>query len=971
MANTENLETTEINDLIVELIIARMPVKVRGVLKDKKLDELSGRVKISKSFPEFLADLGANFTGATETLRELTGRPDIKLDSLAFGYRGDPKFVTVAVTFTAGDSRCRFVCLKSSGTQGGFVAGLELRLQNDLFKNNPLSGLIGEISLGDMGIYYASDDFPNVEYDPRQEFQDGDALVPAAQPQVGARNFTKGMNWSAQILIAGVDLLEKLRTLDKPKPVVATAPAQPRDNPPKPQLTDQTTWIDVKKTLGPLSVQRIGLRYEAPRVVVKIDASLQLSVLTLSLQGLGVSYPLNRFADLIKPREFFRHLGFQLDGAALALQQGGLAISGGLLNVSEAGASLRLDGALVIRTEVFSISALGSYAQTSFGPSLFIFAVLHRDLGGPSFFHVTGLAVGFGYNRKLKLPPIEEVQSFPLVRAALDEKYLLSSGAEIPIQAALAKLRDYISISHGDYWLAVGIRFSSFEMVLSFALLSVSFGNEVEIGLLGLSTLTIPKFAPPGQAIVYAELALRAVIKPAEGLISVEARLTSESYVFSRDCHLTGGFAFYTWFSGPYAGDFVVTLGGYHPRFLRPAHYPLVPRLGVNWRVTSELTITGEYYCALTPSCLMAGGKLSAVYRSGCIKAWFIAYADFLLNWKPFYYLVDMGISIGVEATLRIPLVFFTISISISVHLSVGLHIWGPEFAGRIEVDLSVITFTISFGPPKAPPAPIPAAEFVASFLPAKQEVIAAQISSGLIAEQKDDTGTHRVVNAHALALTTRSVIPVSNFTGLAPRQNLLASSQEKLGIRSMGKTQLTSSYGVTIKRDGQDVTKDIYNARISVVKTAVPEALWGPSDRDGQVKLATVPQAKTLEVSAGLRISFDPKHPQGALPAMEIEKFKYETFNKPIPWDDSLIPAQTLPAAEQGLGIVEVMGNQATRNRNAVLAVLSANTGPADLELQSRLPSFNQVNLERLVKAGASYFQANPEVARLGQRFV
>ena len=46
------------------------------------------------------------------------------------------------------------------------------------------------------------------------------------------------------------------------------------------------------------------------------------------------------------------------------------------------------------------------------------------------------------------------------------------------------------------------------------------------------------------------------------------------------ECRLTGGFAFYTWFSGDHEGDFVVTLGGYQQKFKRPSHYPVVPRLG-------------------------------------------------------------------------------------------------------------------------------------------------------------------------------------------------------------------------------------------------------------------------------------------------------------------------------------------------------------------------------------------------------
>jgi hypothetical protein len=435
----------------------------------------------------------------------------------------------------------------------------------------------------------------------------------------------------------------------------------------------------------------------------------------------------------------------------------------------------------------------------------------------------------------------------------------------------------------------------------------------------------------------------------------MEARLTDESYVFCRDCHLTGGFAFYIWFGGPLAGDFVLTLGGYHPKFMPPSHYPIVPRLGINWQVTKEMSITGGMYFALTPSCLMAGGKLCAVYQSSSVKVWFVAYADFLLSWKPFYYLIDMGVSLGVEVDLGI--------FSIRIHLGAELHLWGPEFAGIIQIDLTVITVTVRFGPDKQPPPPLTAQEFVESFLPPapkgspdNSNVIVTQISSGLIREEKGkDEAMVRVVNAHALALTTQSLIPVSEFTGLKP-QDAPTSSPPELGIRSMGKTGLRSEYEVTI--NGQ--TDGRKNMRTLLVKTAAPDALWGRSREEGKVPLPEEPKALTLQAWAGLRISFDPIHPQGALPAMAIEKFAYETFSKPVPWDDRLKVAKSI-AAKESKKIWTVMDKVATRRRNTVLAVL-ARESPFDL---------NKVNLDGLAKARESYFQANPEICRLGEAFV
>src|SRR5205807_166790 len=148
-----------------------------------------------------------------------------------------------------------------------------------------------------------------------------------------------------------------------------------------------------------------------------------------------------------------------------------------------------------------------------------------------------------------------------------------------------------------------------------------------------LSGMSLPKNIPGKPirpAYLNVELAFRVSVKPAAGEFAAEALLTENSFVFHPDCRLSGGFAFYAWFgNNPHAGDFVLTVGGYHPRFNVPAHYPQVPRLGINWPM-DKLSIKGEAYFAITPSCIMAGGGLEASYKDGSLEASFSARADFL-----------------------------------------------------------------------------------------------------------------------------------------------------------------------------------------------------------------------------------------------------------------------------------------------------------------------------------------------------
>ena len=100
---------------------------------------------------------------------------------------------------------------------------------------------------------------------------------------------------------------------------------------------------------------------------------------------------------------------------------GPLEIAGSFLKQTrqEGGAAYTsFAGLAVLRTRQLSLSAIGSYALKDGHPSLFIYAVLDYPLGGPSFFYVTGLAAGFGYNRGLTIPAIDQVEAFPLIQAA-------------------------------------------------------------------------------------------------------------------------------------------------------------------------------------------------------------------------------------------------------------------------------------------------------------------------------------------------------------------------------------------------------------------------------------------------------------------------------------------------------------------------------------------------------------------------
>ena len=59
------------------------------------------------------------------------------------------------------------------------------------------------------------------------------------------------------------------------------------------------------------------------------------------------------------------------------------------------------------------------------------------------------------------------------------------------------------------------------------------------------------------------------------------------------------------------------------------------------------ITIRGGCYFALTPTAVMAGGSLELLFQRGSLRAWLNAEANFLIQWKPFLYDIDIGVTVG------------------------------------------------------------------------------------------------------------------------------------------------------------------------------------------------------------------------------------------------------------------------------------------------------------------------------------
>ncbi|MGB3186088.1 MAG: DUF6603 domain-containing protein [Ornithinimicrobium sp.] len=773
------------------------------------------------------------------------------LDLALTGATFDFDHTTKALTLTAQSANYGQALLATAEVAGTH----EYMIAFQISRNLSLSDLplVGKqlprnltVSVNHLGLVYAS-----ATLDPTDEAAPGarallKALADQADRQSADGALERGFHFTADLQLGA-----EVRGLDAT--AAGTPPAgddtDPSDTDPTgidPTDTDATatpaaadadpvTWVVIQKAIGPFHFQRIGVRYASPRLTFLLDASLQAGPLSIELQGLSTGVDPKQLTAVDAATPFAPT--FDLAGLALDFRSETVEV-GGTFARRPATAEHPYDeyaGAATIRSADWLLSAVGSYAYVAGHPSLFVYATLDAPLGGPPFMVVTGLAAGFGYNRDLVLPTVDHVETFPLVSRVIGSGTPADTDEDPAAQVAavVADLGDAVPPSVGQYWLAVGIRFTSFKLVDSFALLTVGFGRHFEVELLGVATAVVPTPDPdadPGSAVppvATIQMAVKASYDPAQGALVVQGRLTPASFVFSSDCVLSGGFAFAAWFNDSIgrAGDFVVSIGGYRAGYVPPSYYPVPPRVRFTWTVTPQVLVTGDAYFALTPGLMMAGGHLRATYTDSALSAWFSVGADFMLGWKPYHYRASLSLDMGVSYTYS-----FLGTHHLTVDVGADLDVWGPEFSGHATVHLTVVSFTVHFGRgDRSPPDPLGWTAFRASFLPADDAVCALGLTGGLVRTVSGAHGSPErwVVNARDLRMTVSSVIPLTQLS-LGGADALPWPGAPEVGIAPMALAGagLTSTLEVSIRRqDGSDAQDEF---AVEAVTGTAPAALWG-----------------------------------------------------------------------------------------------------------------------------------------------
>ncbi|MFZ5890552.1 MAG: DUF6603 domain-containing protein [Myxococcota bacterium] len=606
----------------------------------------------------------------------------------------------------------------------------------------------------------------------------------------------------------------------------------------------RVAWLGIHAAFGPLYIDQIGVELEDIRdpewIRFLVDGGVNVAGFAAQVDDLSVQIPVRNTDDASL-------WGVDLAGLGVAYSGGGINLLGGLVKRPQP-SGVEYAGMLQLRFGSLGAVAVGAWAKIREGDeefdSLFVFAAVFVTISFAPYFELQALGAGFGYNRALIVPEdINEIPGFTLIQV-LDDP----SAVEHPMEL-LETLR--MPARKGTFWFAAGIRGALFVVVDVIAVVYVALDKNLEIGLVGVGRLAQPK----GSPIVSIELAVKARYSSAEGVLSIQAQLTDNSWLLIRECQLTGGFALFIWFP---KGKFVLTIGGYHPSFEPEPEFPIVPRLGFRCNLLGVIQIKGESYFALTNSCVMAGTRLEAAYDIGWLRAWFRAWADFLLSWDPFHYDISIGIELGADFNIEIDLLFGTIRVHFSVSVGASLWLVGPPLHGEVHASLGPISITVPFGdstPPRPPLLTWP--QFRDRYVLGGDPTtipVSLQIDSGLTppaSGAQPPQGTSqadawRLVPEFSLSSTT--AMAASNYEGPAHASAPVAGVD--IDLAPMGVTDVTATHRITLSRlDGPLGTLDPDRFVSELQLGDFAEAVWHYTESPN-------PGTNNVKALAGVKIT-------------------------------------------------------------------------------------------------------------------
>ena len=439
--------------------------------------------------------------------------------------------------------------------------------------------------------------------------------------------------------------------------------------------------------LGPVRIDAltlgVGLEGGSFPVALSANVRAQLGPITAVVEEIGVAgrltIPPDRDQGNLGPLDF--QLGFKPpNGVGLALDAG-VVKGGGYLyfdfDREEYAGALEL-----VFAEWIAIRAIGLITTRmpdgSKGFSLLIVLTVEFGSGIQLGFGFTLLGVGgiVGVHRIVNVEPLKDGIRTGAIESVMFPQDVIANAPRI-----ISDLRRFFPPQEGTFLLGPMLKLGWGTPTL----LSASVGVIIEVPSVNITILGVIKVVLPDERADVLRLQVNFIgrIEPSNKLLWFYAELYDSRVLFIT---LEGGFGLLVKWGDP--ANFVVSAGGFHPRYSPPPlPFPSPPRLAVSLLNESYARIRVEAYFAVTSNSAQFGAKAELFFGLSEFRIEGHLGFDALFQFDPFFFSFGLSVSLSVKV---FGIGLFSVGFSGLLEGPTPWHIEGRGSISLLFFDISV-----------------------------------------------------------------------------------------------------------------------------------------------------------------------------------------------------------------------------------------------------------------------------------------
>ena len=405
--------------------------------------------------------------------------------------------------------------------------------------------------------------------------------------------------------------------------------------------------------LGPIEIEAltisVGIGTDSGELEIPIGLSANIMAdigpIAASVEGIGIigafSFPDDKTKSNLGP--------VQLDIKFKPPNGVGLAVDAGPV---KGGGYLYFDfereeyaGALeLVFSEWIALRAIGLITTRmpdgSKGFSMLIIITVEFGTGIQLGFGFTLLGVGgiLGVNRIVNIDPLKDGIRTGSVESVMFPQDIIANAPRI-----ISDLRTFFPTLEDTFLIGPMVKIGWGTPNL----LSVSMGVILEFPAVNITILGVIKVVLPDEQADILRLQVNFIgrLEPSNKLLWFYAELYDSRVLFIT---LEGGMGLYVYWGSP--ANFVVSVGGFHPRYSPPPlPFPAPPRIAVNILNESYAKVRIEAYFAVTSNSVQFGAKVEIFFGVSAFNIDGHLAFDALFQFDPFFFSFGLSMSLSVK----------------------------------------------------------------------------------------------------------------------------------------------------------------------------------------------------------------------------------------------------------------------------------------------------------------------------------